>query len=108
MATMSREQMLSIITAMDESHLSRALSAAGIDCGDCGSYQDQMGEHADSAEGLVSWNATDVKIPSSKRPALFDKAAHVEQQAQPRRRLELSPQESGMEDWQAPTAAMGL
>lgn len=105
---MSREQMLQVLGTMDTGKLVDALSAAGVDCG-CGpGYQDEMGEHEPSADGLVSWNATEVRMPTSKRPALFDKHAHVEKPQVQTRKMELPPEETGMGEWAPPMAgAMG-
>lgn len=83
---MTREMLLQILAAADEDKLVQACKAIGIDgvtCSDTGSYRDGMGEHAPSADGLASWNATKVAMPESTRPALFNKGDFIEKQAQP-------------------------
>lgn len=73
---MNRQQMLSIIGTMSDDNLMRALSATGVECCDemgmDGDYGSGLGAEDDGGE-LVSWNNTDVKVPKTKRPPLFDK-----------------------------------
>jgi hypothetical protein len=67
---MNRGQMLSILNAMSDDKLVQAMSAAGIDCGDCGGME--MGD--ESAAGIESWNARDVSVPAVVKPPLVDKS----------------------------------
>jgi hypothetical protein len=101
---MSREQMIAVLSNMDDSKLTDALSATGVPMDDQGGdYKDQMGADEPGAEGLTSWNNTSVKMPSSKRPALFDKTAHVDQAAQPAPgRPQFGQEPTGIEDMGPP------
>lgn len=67
---MNRGQMLSILQAMSDEKLVQAMSAAGVDCGDCGGMQ--MGDEI--AEGIEPWNARDVSVPEVVKPPLVDKS----------------------------------
>ncbi len=104
---MKREQMLSVLNAVDDQKLMQAMSAIGIDCGDGAGGLDYGAE--DGADGLVGWNSTEVKVPESERPRLFDKSKTVErkQQPMPVRGMDsaavLGPEQTGMEAWQAPS-----
>lgn len=105
---MSREQMIAVLSAMDDSKLTEALSGAGIPMDDEGGYRDQMGADEPGQDGLTSWNNTDVKMPASQRPSLFDKGAHVEQPKPQARPQYGAPDPTGMEDMSpAPPPATG-
>lgn len=98
----SREEMLSILRTMDDSHLMKALEATGIDCGSCLPGASGLSDREpDRDEGIASWNATQVVVPGSKRPKLFDKSAYVEQApSAPTRTMQLPQEQFGMEDLQ--------
>jgi hypothetical protein len=98
---MDREQMLQILGTMSEDNLLKAISATGIDCGDCMPGRSALSKDAAGDEALSSWNATSVVIPQSKRPSLFDKNAHYEKPASaPTRRMDLEPEITGLEELQ--------
>lgn len=98
----SRQEMLAILSSMDEDHLMRALEANGIDCG--GShYMDEMGAEG-ASEGLESWNDTRIEMPQSKRPPLVDMSKVVAAQKQVRRRptVDLGREVTGLENMAPP------
>jgi len=105
---MDRQQMLQILSVAEDDKLSQALSAIGIDCGECEGYRGAMGSKEPGDENLVSWNATSVRMPASKRPALFDKGAYVEIPKAAPRRMELDPAETGLEDYSPQPQAIGM
>lgn len=96
---MNRQQMLAILSSMDDEHLMRACEANGIECGSEGGYMGEMGDQAPSADGLESWNNTRIDVPASKRPPLVDHSKITAQQAQPPRRMHdlLGREETGLE-----------
>lgn len=67
---LTREQMVSILSAMADDKLLQAMSAVGIDTGGQEAGYD-LGQ--EEASGIQSWNARDVSVPPPNKPALFDK-----------------------------------
>lgn len=69
---LTRDQMVSILSAMADDKLLQAMSAVGIDTGgQPGMAGLDLGE--EEASGIQSWNARDVSVPPANKPALFDK-----------------------------------
>lgn len=62
----SREEKIQMLGALGDDKLDAALGALGIKCG--GSYMDGMDMDAPAEDGLIPWNATEVKVPRSSRP----------------------------------------
>lgn len=72
----SREEKIQMLGALGDDKLDQALQALGISCG--GSYADDMGSE-EPEEGLIPWNATDVKVPATVRPPIVDSSKIYEQ-----------------------------
>lgn len=92
-----KETMLSILAQLPESHLVKALDAAGvnIDGAMSGDYTDGMDDMGAGGgeEGLQSWNARQVKVPQADRPQLFDRNAIVDEKPpQPTQRPYAQPE----------------
>lgn len=79
---MNRSQMLSILNTMSDDSLMRAMSATGIDAGAGDGGGMGGGDGRDEDDQIVSWNNTDVKVPNSARPKIFDKGQFEEAQHQ--------------------------
>lgn len=77
-----RESLLGILNALPDETLVKACSAAGINlAGSPSSVEGVLGEESFDDDQLTPWNTTEVRVPGSKRPALFDKTALIEKEA---------------------------
>lgn len=80
---LSREQILSILGAMDQSKLVSALSAVGVDVGDGTGMDPMSGMGPEQTEGLQSWNDRPMEIKDSPRPPLTVRADASQMPAKP-------------------------
>lgn len=89
-----KETLLGILAQLPESHLVKALDAAGVDVSGAGGDQSfDYGEESPD-DTLQSWNAREVKVPASSRPPLFDRGAILDEKPpQPQQRPYAEPEQ---------------
>lgn len=74
---MNRQQMITIISAMDEDYLMHMLSSVGIEGEGMGGERSWMD---DELGGLDSWESRQVAVPPPNKPSLLDTKKFVEHQ----------------------------
>lgn len=71
---MTRAQMISIISNMNDDSLLKALSAVGVDAG-----EPEIEMEDEQLEGMEPWSAKQVQIDPANKPTLLDKNKFIKQ-----------------------------